>query len=319
MATYNGEKYIEQQLISILNQTKPADEVIIADDGSDDQTCNIILRFIKSHCLDGWKFYQNLTNLGYVQNFICLLKSVKGDIIFLSDQDDIWYPEKIETMEKIFADNSQILSLCSGYTIVDANEKKRKRLGRMKSSPKRETLIQIQFKDIIGVSKKYLGCTMCISKTLIPLLDIIQPNSFGHDWMLNVLASLRNGAYYIDRPLIFYRVHQNNTSGVGNNDILEGNLLDRLKRIENGFPKKIKRLIPILRESALTEEDCRRKEKYILKAEKFRFKRISFLRAPRLLNGLCLIWDIRWYTGWREYLGDLVYAYRLNNILRKLF
>lgn len=99
MATFNGEKYIKQQLDSIRCQTKSPDEVIICDDCSIDSTKSIVLHYISEHQLgDTWKFLQNKENLGFRKNFQKLIYLANNEIIFLSDQDDIWNNEKLELM-----------------------------------------------------------------------------------------------------------------------------------------------------------------------------------------------------------------------------
>ena len=92
IATYNGEKYIKQQLLSILKQIKVNDEIIISDDHSTDKTFNIIKSFNDTRI----KFFLNNKGKGYTRNFENALEKAHGDIIFLSDQDDIWIDNKVE-------------------------------------------------------------------------------------------------------------------------------------------------------------------------------------------------------------------------------
>ena len=99
MGTYNGETYIEQQLNTILRQTKAPEEVILCDDGSTDNTVSIIERFIRKNGLDGkWKLYRNKINKGYPSNFYYACSLCNEEIVFLADQDDIWKNDKIEKM-----------------------------------------------------------------------------------------------------------------------------------------------------------------------------------------------------------------------------
>ena len=98
MATYNGEKYVIEQLESIKNQSLKPDEVIISDDCSTDNTRSLISEYIKKHNLTNWSLIENHVNKGYKKNFIDSLKFVNGDIVFLSDQDDVWDKEKIRKM-----------------------------------------------------------------------------------------------------------------------------------------------------------------------------------------------------------------------------
>lgn len=100
MTSYNGDKYIEEQLQSILDQTRCPDEVLVFDDVSTDHTVSIIKNFIERNNLKTWHLVENEKNLGWKLNFFEAIKRVTGDIIFFSDQDDIWMPDKIEKMVK---------------------------------------------------------------------------------------------------------------------------------------------------------------------------------------------------------------------------
>lgn len=94
MATYNGEKYIREQIDSILLQTYPIYELIIQDDGSTDNTCSIVREYLAKD--DRIKLYINPSNLGFNKNFRTACQKATGDYIAISDQDDIWYPQKLE-------------------------------------------------------------------------------------------------------------------------------------------------------------------------------------------------------------------------------
>lgn len=98
MTTYNGEKFIKKQLDSIINQTYKNLEIIICDDGSTDKTIDIIKEYQKKD--KRIKLYINEKNLGFSKNFEKAISLCKGDYIALSDQDDIWELDKIETMVK---------------------------------------------------------------------------------------------------------------------------------------------------------------------------------------------------------------------------
>ena len=98
MTTYNGSKHIRKQLESLLLQTKQPNEVLIFDDQSTDDTVEIISEYIHANCLFNWTVVKNQNRVGWKKNFIEGIKKASGDYIFLSDQDDIWYPEKIEKM-----------------------------------------------------------------------------------------------------------------------------------------------------------------------------------------------------------------------------
>ncbi len=92
LCTYNGEQYIREQLQSIFNQSMPVDEVVIGDDGSSDATLSIINTFKEKYPI---RVLESGQKLGTIRNFLRTIFECTGDIIFLSDQDDIWVPCKV--------------------------------------------------------------------------------------------------------------------------------------------------------------------------------------------------------------------------------
>lgn len=220
MATYNGEKFIEKQMLSILNQTKKPDEVLIADDCSKDNTAKIIKDFIEKNKLSNWNFKINLSNQGYQKNFYNLLKESHGDIIFLADQDDYWHKEKIEIMSDIMEKNKSIQALCSTVNLVDANSNKIEvpkieNLYNSNFTFSKEPLRDINFFDITSIMSSNIspGCSMCITGKLNKQFLETYNFTMPHDWHMNLIASLFNGCCLINRDLIDYRLHGNNTIG----------------------------------------------------------------------------------------------------------
>lgn len=159
MTTYNGEKYISEQLESILRQSRQADEVIICDDCSGDGTVGVIKDFIYKNELVNWTLYQNKENKGWRRNFIEGLQYTSGDVIFFSDQDDIWLPHKIEKMTDIMEKSKRIHCLAGTFIRVDGEGKEfEKQKGDNASLPKYS-------KKRIPFSKKFntlilLGCVI---------------------------------------------------------------------------------------------------------------------------------------------------------------
>ena len=95
VTTYNGSKYIREQLSSIMHQIRCADEVIIVDDASTDDTPAIIKSFIEENGLENWRLIENKENLGFIKNYRKALSESTGDVICLCDQDDIWFEDKL--------------------------------------------------------------------------------------------------------------------------------------------------------------------------------------------------------------------------------
>ena len=105
LASYNGERYIAEQLDSIARQTRLPDELIISDDASGDATPAIALDFARQAPFPV-KVLQNSERAGSTRNFEIAIRACTGDIIFLCDQDDVWYPNKISLVEERFINNS---------------------------------------------------------------------------------------------------------------------------------------------------------------------------------------------------------------------
>ncbi|MFC4771156.1 glycosyltransferase [Enterococcus hermanniensis] len=209
MATYNGEKNILQQLESLKNQTKHVDEVLIRDDCSTDSTVEIIQNYIeKNNLIDTWTLELNKQNVGWRKNFIELLKSAKGDIIFTSDQDDEWNPSKIEIMANIFTNNQKVKVLVSDYTeLVEKGglAEKLKKIDTVKSTNKEELVV-------FNANNIYLrrpGCVYAVRKNFIPnVLEYIEGTKNPvHDQAMWGSGILSDGLYVIHENLISWRKH----------------------------------------------------------------------------------------------------------------
>ncbi|MFT8477775.1 MAG: glycosyltransferase, partial [Liquorilactobacillus sp.] len=221
MATYNGEKFIKEQLYSIKNQELQADEVIIRDDCSEDKTAEIVKSFIANNNLKKWNFEVNSSNKGFKKNFYDLLKLVNGDIIFLSDQDDVWMANKISTMSKKIQENPQIETLNCGIKLVDQNLnaveiKPRKNFYNANLLYSENTLQNLNFFGLENMIKRNIspGCSMCITRKIKE--QFLKTYNFvvAHDWYMNLLASLNNNCCFLNEQLIDYRIHQENTLGL---------------------------------------------------------------------------------------------------------
>ena len=116
MATYNGVDYLLEQLDSLGDQSMQIEEVIICDDCSKDETVSMIRDYIEKNGLgDRWKLIENEKNLGYANNFHKAMSLANGEYIFFSDQDDIWYLNKLEDMCRVMDENPKVQLLCTDY------------------------------------------------------------------------------------------------------------------------------------------------------------------------------------------------------------
>ncbi len=213
MATYNGEKYISEQIESILCQIEDEDELIISDDGSKDNTLNIIEHFQDKRI----RILHN--NMGcYTKNFENALSHANGDYIFLCDQDDIWMPDKVRvTMEKFSETGADFL--VSAATVVDGEKK------LLQESTFESGATKVGFwYNLLKTS--YIGACMAFNKNVLKrALPIPGKDKYiAHDYWIACISELYFQTALIEKPLIMYRRHGNNASpalGKSNLSILE--------------------------------------------------------------------------------------------------
>lgn len=213
LCTFNGANFIGPQLESILNQSRAPDEVIICDDASSDKTVNIVRR-IASERSTNIKLIINNTKLGCIKNFEKAIQHTTGDIIFLSDQDDFWFKEKIATMIEPFNDDKIGLVYCDAIlTDAELRPTVYSLFGYRNHMHINKQRLAHQLVAGVGVN----GCTMAFRSTL---KSVILPISieWGHDHWIAFIAHAVMGSRAESTPLMFYRRHGNN---FGNDSFFE--------------------------------------------------------------------------------------------------
>lgn len=228
LCTYNGEKFIRQQLDSIVHQVLPVSEIIVSDDCSTDNTMAIVKEFADRFTSISWIISCNSDlRLGVLRNFERALLLCTGDIIFLSDQDDIWLPNKTEQIVSTFNNNNKTQLIFSDALLIDE-------CGNILSSYslfdvvglstlKNHWNAGLEF-EIENMGQRLLGCTFGIKKELInKTIPFINRTDLLHDAQLAMNAVIHNTVYMLPERLMYYRIHSNNTvglniSGIFNND-----------------------------------------------------------------------------------------------------
>lgn len=208
LITYNGEKFILDQIRSVKNQTIKPSRIYIFDDASTDSTVEIISSFIEEYNLLEWQIHISNNNHGWRNNAINALSNINEDIVFWCDQDDIWDSNKIELMINYFY-NNECMAVYSSWRYIDS---KNHLMGIIsgKNSNKIFTIDPNQKSDIIP---PMLGCSACYRREIIEILfDIVPCEYDGPDWILNYLALSVGKIIYIDRPLFSRRIHDNNVT-----------------------------------------------------------------------------------------------------------
>lgn len=203
IATFNGEKYILEQLQSILSQLNEEDEIIISDDKSTDETRNIIESIGDNRI----KLFINNNPNGYTSNFENSLKRARGEFIFLSDQDDVWKKNKVQIVLKYLKEYDLVVS---DAIIVDES------LQVLQES--RNSILNIKTGLYNNLFKSYyLGCCMAFRKSLLERALPFPENHdlCLHDSWLTVVAESFFKTYICSEGLILYRRHQGNVSNGG--------------------------------------------------------------------------------------------------------
>ena len=219
MAVYNGEMYLQEQLDSIFSQTDPVDEIVIVDDCSSDGTMDIIQDCLKTH--PEIRLYRNDVNLGYKKNFRKAVSLCRGDIIFLCDQDDRWFPDKVKIMTNILMQNPDIEVLSSSFEFMDSQSevyagKLRKGMSNnnMYLKPvERGELHNVSFREFCS-HNYFQGCSLAVRKETAGEFLSNWTDRLPHDWLIALLASHDHGFWFLNIPLFFYRTHTGNTIGV---------------------------------------------------------------------------------------------------------
>ena len=203
IATYNGERHIKEQLDSILSQLSLSDEIIVSDDGSTDQTLNIINNYndsriaIYHHTKKKEKF-----SFGYTaSNFENAISKSKGDVIFFADQDDVWLPNKIELQLSALQNADLVLSDCQ---IVDESLKP-----IIMSKFDLENVKTGFWKNIY--KSGYLGCCMAFRKQLLTHI-LPLPKDVPHDLWIGLIAEDKGSVALLHKQTLLYRRHSNNVS-----------------------------------------------------------------------------------------------------------
>lgn len=204
LATYNGGRFLREQLDSIYAQTWFNIEVVAGDDCSSDDTVVILEEYRQSH---GLRYEVNDRNLGFVRNFEKIISQCRGEFIALADQDDVWLPEKIA---RLLAGREGADLVYSDAFLVDEVGKEMPR-----------TLVTTSgVRPVSGREFSYFVCNTCVTGCTIlfhrGLLAYALPIPDGepyHDWWLAVVASCHGGVRYLPERLVRYRQHGSNDTG----------------------------------------------------------------------------------------------------------
>ena len=204
MATYQGMPYIRQQLRSILLQLSSEDEIVISDNGSTDGT----VEYLQSEAqMDSRiRLFSVPAPQGVLPNFQNALQQCRGEVIFLSDQDDIWKPGKMDRISSLFTSNPGLLAIQGDAELIDEDNRI--------TAPSFYALRKCG----PGVWKNFRkntwqGCSMAVRRKLLEAVLPFPKRIPMHDMWIGLLAELAGEVQFLPEVLTSYRRHADNTSG----------------------------------------------------------------------------------------------------------
>jgi glycosyltransferase involved in cell wall biosynthesis len=282
MACFNGEKYLAEQLNSILDQTYRNIEIIITDDGSSDNTINIIKEYQASY--PSIHLYQNASNTGVTKAFEKAIMNATGELIAFCDQDDIWLPEKLMLLQEALGNRDAIYS---NSQLVFANGDS----------------MDIDFKSLLNM-KSYdsgvpfllgncvPGHTILVKKNFINSICPFSAQIMFDRWV-GFCAAATNGIEYLDIVLVKYRQHENNTIGTS-----KSKNKNKKETTDMQFQNKLKEL-QLYNTAPITDIQT----KLLVKQMISHFhKRWSFKRSAFFFKNAALLLAMKKKTPFRKFL-----------------
>ncbi|NOI23988.1 MULTISPECIES: glycosyltransferase [Vibrio] len=213
MTTYNGENYVIEQLRSILPQLGDDDELLIFDDRSSDKTTTLVRDTVEND--DRVRVHINPLNLGHLKNFEQAILHATGDVVVLSDQDDIWFDNKLEVIRRSFADEPNLTMFHHSFKLIDSNgvaDSEIMGVSELASTPPIKNYNDSsKLTKIVRLftSNHYYGCCMAFKKIGF---DGFPSSAYAHDHYLALMHLMRGKVVCSECALINYRIHNNNVT-----------------------------------------------------------------------------------------------------------
>lgn len=292
LSAYCGEKYLRAQLDSILSQSRMPDEIIVIDDCSPDngQTERIIDEYVAS--FPNVRKHLNPQNMGWAASFMNGISLATKDVVFFSDQDDIWNIEKIDSMMRVM-ENEEVNILISDCQNVDESLKP---LEEHSNSGK---LFADRFpfgQDFIN--PKGVGAAMAFRLDFLKKFISLWNPTIGHDRFYQIMAVCFDTIYYLDLPLICHRFHDGNATGVAKRTF---NAQSRIKSIEGNI-----QLVNDIQASSFWGDINKEKKKIIEGYIRFGNGRKEMLLKKSPIKWLGMVrFGLGYYPSKKTWLGDL--------------
>lgn len=211
LAAYNGEKYIQEQIESILRQTIKPNKIIVRDDCSTDKTLDILLEYSKNTDIP-FLVIADGTNLGYIKNFEAMIEYTTSDFVFFSDQDDLWINNKAEVLLGALQRNATTNVVFSDAYLVNDEKKNIGSLWNSIGFSQSEEIISLQRQLTNNI---VTGATMAVRRNFL-ISTLPFPANVPHDYWIATNACATDGLFPVKDKLICYRQHAGNQIGAGN-------------------------------------------------------------------------------------------------------
>lgn len=217
MCTYNGAKYLQPQLDSLLTQTRLPDEIVLSDDASTDGSMAMLEAFsvrAQGRGIDV-RLSRHASNVGFVENFSAALRQASGEVMFLCDQDDVWRSDKLAVMTSRFVSDPALLLLHSDARLVDANGGSLDCLmfqALQMTNDEKSAIHEGRAFEVVMRRSFVTGATTALRRQLIDLALPIGLDWIHDEWLAAVAAAVGK-IDFIDAPLIDYRQHDGNQIG----------------------------------------------------------------------------------------------------------
>lgn len=320
LCTYNGARFLSEQLDSIAAQTRMPDELVICDDCSTDTTVSILETFALRSPFPV-RLYQNNKNLGSSKNFEKVIEMCAGDIIALSDQDDVWHPEKLKQIEETFLKKPNVGMVFSDLEVVDENLQPMGYRGwqSIHFSSRRQRLFRNRKPlNVLLKGNVVTGCALAFRAKWRPIISPIPDcgDAVLHDYWIALLVGAVSTIAPIERPLVKYRQHSKQQLGlplpapVSESQRLTRWLRKRHHELQPILLEALKRQLVALSEGERNKDLVRDLEKRQAHLQRRRrTKELRFVgRSLSTLRELTTLGYFRYSEGWSDVVRDVIPA-----------
>lgn len=284
LSTYNGKKYIYEQLNSILSQNLKVDEVVICDDCSSDDTVDRVKKFIEDNTLENWHLYINEHNKGFIRNFLDGANLATGDVLFFSDQDDVWDQNKVSHMVDVFKNENALAVYCLANSIDSEGNTIVNRVSKFNCVPATGRIQKVTLCDKLKYARSPGLCLGFRREILNEVRNVALTYALPHDIPVGTVAAVKGCYYVLNEKLVSHRVHSNNVS---NPDTALSNSFRSIDKQIKSREMKLKELTAIqdLYFNLLTSEE----QKMLLSTISMTNKAICCLKDNKLLGMMSIV------------------------------